>query len=113
MKRRTILIGLLIALLAAGVVGLLRHTTPFSAFCTLDGLLVEEPPGWHLERDRANGCEWTLFNEAGDRAPRDLYDGLPIDPPPPLPLNPVRLLSSTAILLSLVGLSLMWLADRR
>jgi hypothetical protein len=54
--------------------------------CPADGLFVDEPEGWSLERDGPNGCVWTLFNEEGERAPEQLYDSLPIESPGSIPL---------------------------
>ncbi|MDJ0499192.1 MAG: hypothetical protein QNJ89_15265 [Acidimicrobiia bacterium] len=116
MNRRNILIAMLLALLVGGVVGILVSPDPDplgDGFCPLDAPLAEPPDGWEFQRDRANDCAMTLIDNAGRRAPVELYEGQPIDPPPPLPLNRVRLASVVAVFLSLVGLSLMWLADRR
>lgn len=65
---------------------------------------MDTPKGWHLSRDQNNGCEWALFNELGDRAPRELYVELPIDPPPSPLLNSFRLISSGMIAVAVVGL---------
>jgi hypothetical protein len=91
-------IGLLILAVAGGVGG----------GCPVDGLFVDEPEGWTLQRDGANGCAWTLFNERGERAPEELYEGLfeglPIEPPSPVLLYPLRLLGIGAIVCSLTGI---------
>ena len=110
---RGIAVFVLVVLLVGGIVGLSRTgDDSFDGFCTADGLLVEAPDGWGFVRDRVNDCEWTLFAEDGRRAPASLYEGLPIDAPPPPSLNAVRLISSSAVLVALIGLSLAWLRDR-
>ena len=103
MHRRSIVSGVLVVALIGGIGWLLWAWVPLPS-CPADGLIIDVPEGWHLERDRANGCEWTLFDDAGGRAPRELYDGLSIDAPPSLLLNPVRLVPIGMIVVSVVGL---------
>ncbi len=74
----------LIVLLVAGVFLVVHGVRSMEHFCTADGLLIEEPPGWDLRRDGANDCEWTLFNKWGGRAPEEVYDEISIDAPPPI-----------------------------
>lgn len=57
-----LVIGLLVLAVAGGLGG----------GCPADGLFVDEPEGWTLQRDGANGCAWTLFNEQWERAPEEL-----------------------------------------
>lgn len=82
--------ALLVALSLLLVVGMLLVVRGVSmritkSFCTADLILVDDvPSGWDLRRDGANGCEWTLFNRWGSRAPDELYDGLSIEAPPPM-----------------------------
>ncbi|MEA2010342.1 MAG: hypothetical protein U9N78_06535 [Actinomycetota bacterium] len=86
--------ALLVALSLLLVVGMLLVVRGVSmritkSFCTADGLLVDDvPSGWDLRRDGANGCEWTLFNRWGSRAPDELYDGLSIEAPPTMWATP-------------------------
>ena len=94
---RPALIVVLVLILLAGAFLVARSTGPFAEYCTADGLIVETPTGWYLRRDRANNCEWTMFNEQGDRAPEELYDGLRIESPPLIGLNPVRILGVVAV----------------
>lgn len=77
---------LAVALAAVGAVMVVADPTEEQIFCNADELLVNGvPPGWEFERDRANNCEWTLFNGLGERAPAELYETVPLDPPPILP----------------------------
>jgi len=73
-------------------------------FCTLEAILTDTPAGWDLQRDHANDCQWTLFNEAGDRAPNELYVGLPVEPPPPVPRDPSLTLGTVLIVGALIGM---------
>ncbi len=100
--RRMLLVAM-IALLGLGI-GLVVWDSggPYSQFCTADGLLVEPPTGWELSRDHHNDCAWTLFDKSGGRAPAELYDGLPIEPPPDYP-NDCDVLGWTMIVGSLVA----------
>lgn len=115
MSARIALVFVLAGLLVGGVAGLLmaEDPDPRFGFCTAEGLLVEPPDGWEFIRDWANDCKWTLFDENGRRAPAELYEGLPIDPPYPLLVNRIQMASVLAILVSLVGLSLIWVGSRQ
>lgn len=104
MNRRGIVSAVLVVLLVGGIVGLLRTWRPLAGDCTADGLEIEAPEGWDFVRDRENMCEWTLLNPQGDRAPRVLYEGLSIDPPPSPVMNLVRLVPIVMILGSVAGL---------
>jgi hypothetical protein len=76
------------------------------AFCNLDGPLFDDgPPGWHWQRDGGNDCEWTLFNDQGDRAPDAIYEDMRISPPPPLPFVP-NLIGLVGVVLSLSGIGI-------
>lgn len=81
-------------------------------FCTLEGILADTPVGWDLQKDHANDCKWTLFNEAGDRAPDELYAGLPVDPPPPVPRDTSLILGTVLIVGALIGLVVALLLPR-
>ncbi len=72
-------------------------------FCTLEGILTGTPAGWDLQKDHANDCQWTPFNEAGDRAADEPYVGLPVDPPSPAPPDPSLILGTVLIVGALVG----------
>ena len=62
MARRLLALVMLVALVLG--IGLVRwDPTGEPEFCTLEGKLVEPPPGWDLRRDHFNDCAWTLFNE--------------------------------------------------
>ncbi len=106
MRRRSVMTVGLLVLLAVGGVLVAHGVRSMSVFCTADGLLTEEPPGWDLRRDGANGCEWTLFNKWGVRAPESLYHEISIDAPPPIFVTPERTMIVGVIVIigSLVGL---------
>lgn len=87
---RHLLIVAMIGLLGSGI-GLVvwEPTGEYSEFCELAIPLAgdEMPKGWEYGRDHYNNCAVTVFNDQGDRAPAELYDALPINPPPELPPN--------------------------
>lgn len=86
MARRLLALVMLVALVLG--IGLVRwDPTGEPEFCTLEGKLVEPPPGWDLRRDHFNDCAWTLFSESGDRAPDELYREMSLDPPPEYPYD--------------------------
>jgi len=84
----------------------------YSEYCAADGILTEVPPGWDLSKDQANNCEWTLFDENGNRAPEDVYDGIPLDAPP-VPIDILSLAAWLAIVASIGGIGfVLWDARR-
>lgn len=76
--------------------------------CTLEGRFVENiPDGWTLQRDNANGCAWTLYNEHQERAPKEIYQGLEVEYPGSPLFYPLRLLGLGATLGSITGLGIL------
>jgi hypothetical protein len=102
-SRSLAVLGLL-ALLVVGILGLIRFGGFGPIPCPMDGYFsLDTPPGWSASRDAYNGCAWTLFNAEGARAPDELYDKVPFDPPGPRFLYAPRLLAIGLVVGSLVG----------
>lgn len=114
MRSRMVAIVVMAVILTVGTALVARAGGDEEQFCTLEGILADPPPpaGWDLQRDHANDCQWTLFNEAGDRAPDELYAGLPVDPPPPVPRDPSLILGTVLIVGALIGLVVSLLLPR-
>lgn len=104
-RGRTFALWLVVAgMLSAGSLVFLT-TGGFTARpCPADRILADPPPGWDLRRDGMNACAWTLFNAQSDRAPAELYEGLPVEPPNPVLLYPPRLFVVATIIGSAIGL---------
>lgn len=83
---RTLLMAM-VGLLVLGIVLVIWEPTgEYSEFCTLENRMVDLP-GWEAYRDHYNGCALTLFNKDGERAPKELYSQVQMDPPPDYPAN--------------------------
>ncbi|MGI9528110.1 MAG: hypothetical protein ACR2NG_00230 [Acidimicrobiia bacterium] len=88
MARKLIVFGVLGVLLLVGISLVVIDARDQGQFCTMEGILDDNaPPGWELNKDHYNDCQWTLVNGRGDRAPAELYDSVPVDPPSPPPIN--------------------------
>jgi hypothetical protein len=57
------------------------------------------------KRDGGNDCEWTLFNDQGDRAPDAIYEEMRVSPPPSLPFVS-NLIGLVGVALSLSGIAI-------
>lgn len=100
---RALVLLMLGALLVAST-AMLVLDSGVSEYCTADGILTENPPGWDLSRDQANNCEWTLFDEEGNRAPEEVYQASLLDAPPPVPIRIARMAAWLAIVVSIGGI---------
>lgn len=96
------------AMLAGGIVLLASNGGNNDQFCTMEGILTDTPlpAGWDLQRDHANDCQWTMFDEAGDRAPAELYAGQPVDPPSAVPPDWSLIGGTVLIIGALIGIAI-------
>lgn len=113
MRSRMVAIIVMAVILTVGIALVASGGGDEEQFCTLEGILTDTPAGWDLQKDHANDCQWTLFNEAGDRAPDELYVGLGVDPPSPVPRDPWLILGMVLIVGALTGVVVALLLPRR
>lgn len=95
---------LALATVVAAAAFLYLQGDPWSEFCGVDALLTETPPGWEFDQDHANNCEWTLFDENGNRAPVELYEVTSREHPPSIPFNWYRVVDWVGVAASVGGL---------
>ncbi len=93
MHNRTImLVAAATAVLAFGAALFAFSSEPAATACTMDARL-DAPDGWTWQRDGANNCEWTLYDDQGSEAPDSVYESTGEVPPPPKPADRLWFLS--------------------
>lgn len=105
-RRVALLVGLALVL-GASVLNLAPVTEGADVFCIGDPA-PPDPPGWRGRPDPDNGCQWTLFNDQGEPAPRSIYESVSLTPPHLLldSFNPLALVGIAASVLGIVVLVL-------
>lgn len=104
------------SLLFAASVGVISlYASEIEVFCNADGPPFDPaPPGWQWQRDGGNNCNWTLFNDQGDRASDAIYEDMRLFPPPPPPSRLLLLFALVGVAVSMSGTATVMLRrDRR